>query len=120
MTIELMRQFGVHTLVALDHPAERPRELRVLRAPYMARDYAVEPDASSATYFMAAAAARPGASVTIPGLGTRQPAGRRRLRRGAGEDGRGDDARRRFGHCWTGANTCAGSMSTCRACRTRR
>ena len=69
MTIELMRQFGVHTLVQLEHPGERPRELRVLRAPYKARDYAIEPDASSATYFMAAAAARPGASVTIPGLG---------------------------------------------------
>lgn len=69
MTIELMRQFGVHTLVQLEHPGERPRELRVLRAPYKARDYAAEPDASSATYFMAAAAARPGASVTIPGLG---------------------------------------------------
>jgi 3-phosphoshikimate 1-carboxyvinyltransferase len=69
MTIELMRQFGVHTLVQLEHPEERPKELRVLRAPYKARDYAVEPDASNATYFMAAAAARPGASVTIPGLG---------------------------------------------------
>lgn len=69
MTIELMRQFGVHTLVQLEHPGERPRELRVLRAPYQARDYTIEPDASSATYFMAAAAARPGAAVTIPGLG---------------------------------------------------
>ena len=69
MTIELMRQFGVHTLVQLEHPGERPKELRVLRAPYKARDYTIEPDASSATYFMAAAAARPGASVTIPGLG---------------------------------------------------
>ena len=69
MTIELMRQFGVHTLVQLEHPEERPKELRVLRAPYKARDYTIEPDASSATYFMGAAAARPGASVTIPGLG---------------------------------------------------
>lgn len=69
MTIELMRRSGVHTLVALDHPGDRPRELRVLRAPYTPRDYTVEPDASNATYFMAAAAARPGASVTIPGLG---------------------------------------------------
>jgi 3-phosphoshikimate 1-carboxyvinyltransferase len=69
MTIELMRQFGVHTLVQLEHPGERPRELRVLRAPYKAREYAIEPDASNATYFMAAAAASPGASVTIPGLG---------------------------------------------------
>jgi 3-phosphoshikimate 1-carboxyvinyltransferase len=69
MTIELMRQFGVHILVALQHPGERPKELRVLRAPYQPRDYTIEPDASNATYFMAAAAARPGASVTIPGLG---------------------------------------------------
>jgi 3-phosphoshikimate 1-carboxyvinyltransferase len=69
MTIELMRQFGVHTLVQLEHPEERPKELRVLRAAYKARDYSVEPDASNATYFMAAAAARPGASVIIPGLG---------------------------------------------------
>ena len=69
MTIELMRQFGVHTLVALDHPEERPKELRVLRTSYVARDYAIEPDASNATYFMATAAAHPGARVTIPGLG---------------------------------------------------
>jgi 3-phosphoshikimate 1-carboxyvinyltransferase len=69
MTIELMRQFGVHCIVQLEHPGERPRELRVFRAPYTARDYTVEPDASSATYFMAAVAARPGARVTIPGLG---------------------------------------------------
>jgi len=69
MTIELMRQFGVHCIVQLEHPGERPKELRVLRAQYKARDYTVEPDASSATYFMAAAAARPGARVTVPGLG---------------------------------------------------
>jgi len=69
MTIELMRQFGVHVLVALEHPGERPKELRVLHAPYRPREYVVEPDASNATYFMAAAAARPGAAVTVPGLG---------------------------------------------------
>jgi 3-phosphoshikimate 1-carboxyvinyltransferase len=69
MTIELMRLFGVQTLVAIEHPGERPKELRVICAPYRACDYAVEPDASNATYFMAAAAARPGARVTVPGLG---------------------------------------------------
>jgi 3-phosphoshikimate 1-carboxyvinyltransferase len=47
----------------------RPKELRVFGGVYAARDYTVEPDASNATYFMAAAAVRPGASVTVPGLG---------------------------------------------------
>jgi 3-phosphoshikimate 1-carboxyvinyltransferase len=69
MTIELMRQFGVHAIVQLEQPSAQPREIRVFRAPYKARDYLVEPDASSATYFMAVAAARPGARVTVPGLG---------------------------------------------------
>jgi 3-phosphoshikimate 1-carboxyvinyltransferase len=69
MTIELMRLFGVQTLVALEHPGERPKELRIICSPYRAHDYLVEPDASNATYFMAAAAALPGARVTVPGLG---------------------------------------------------
>jgi 3-phosphoshikimate 1-carboxyvinyltransferase len=69
MTVQLMRLFGVHAIVQLEQPSRRPREIRVFRAPYRAREYTVEPDASSATYFMAAAAARSGARVTIPGLG---------------------------------------------------
>ncbi len=69
MTARLMHRFGVRAIVALDHPGERPKELRVFRGVYQPQDYAVEPDASGATYFMAAAAIRPGASVTIPGLG---------------------------------------------------
>jgi 3-phosphoshikimate 1-carboxyvinyltransferase len=56
-------------IISLDHPDVRPKELRVFRGVYGARDYTVEPDASNATYFMAAAAIRPGARVTIPGLG---------------------------------------------------
>ena len=68
MTVQLMRLFGVNVLVALN-PDRTPKQLRVLRGVYAATDYAVEPDASSATYFLAAAAISPGAKVTVPGLG---------------------------------------------------
>jgi 3-phosphoshikimate 1-carboxyvinyltransferase len=37
----------------------------------VAVDYAIEPDASNATYFLAAAAVHEGAKVTVEGLGTR-------------------------------------------------
>ncbi len=69
MTARLMLLFGEQAIISLDHPVGRPKELRVFDGVYSARDYVVEPDASSATYFMAAAAVRPGASVTVPGLG---------------------------------------------------
>jgi 3-phosphoshikimate 1-carboxyvinyltransferase len=69
MTVRLMALFGVNAWVAHDPADGRPAQVRVPRVGYTARTYTVEPDASSATYFMAAAAVRPGASVRIPGLG---------------------------------------------------
>ena len=69
MTARLMLNFGVQAIVSLDPSDGRPKELRVFHGVYASRDYAVEPDASNATYFMAAAAIRSGARVTIPGLG---------------------------------------------------
>jgi 3-phosphoshikimate 1-carboxyvinyltransferase len=69
MTARLMHRFGVRVIVALEHPGERPKQLRVFDGTYKALEYAVEPDASSATYFMAAAAIQPGAQVMVPGLG---------------------------------------------------
>ncbi|MEU0182895.1 3-phosphoshikimate 1-carboxyvinyltransferase [Streptomyces sp. NPDC006207] len=62
ITIAMMRSFGV----------EVGREGSVLVVPpggYRAVDYAVEPDASTASYFFAAAALT-GREVTVPGLGT--------------------------------------------------
>ncbi|MFG2928441.1 3-phosphoshikimate 1-carboxyvinyltransferase [Streptomyces achromogenes] len=62
MTIALMRQFGAE--VAEDAPggfAVRPTG-------YRAADLRIEPDASTASYFLAAAAVT-GRSVTVPGLG---------------------------------------------------
>ncbi len=69
MTARLMAHYGVTVGIARDREEGRPTEIRVPREPYTAGDYEIESDASNATYFMAAAAAHPGASVRIPGLG---------------------------------------------------
>ncbi|MCW8379936.1 3-phosphoshikimate 1-carboxyvinyltransferase [Streptomyces justiciae] len=63
ITIAMMRAFGV----------EVAREGNVFVVPaggYRATTYAIEPDASTSSYFFAAAALTPGAEVTVPGLGT--------------------------------------------------
>ncbi|MEW6635289.1 MAG: 3-phosphoshikimate 1-carboxyvinyltransferase [Actinomycetota bacterium] len=61
MTTGVMRAFGVEV-------EEDDRRYAVSPATYRARRYAVEPDASAASYFMAAAAVT-GGRVEIPGLG---------------------------------------------------
>ena len=58
MTIEVMRAFGAEV-----------DGLRVAPTGYRATDYVVEPDASAASYFFAAAAAT-GGTVTVRGLGS--------------------------------------------------
>jgi 3-phosphoshikimate 1-carboxyvinyltransferase len=68
MTMRLMDQFG-HTPHLIRDPVGNPRRIIVPQGAYAATDYAVEPDASNASYFLAAAAIRPGAKVTIEGLG---------------------------------------------------
>jgi 3-phosphoshikimate 1-carboxyvinyltransferase len=64
MTADAMAAFGARM--------ERDAEFRTLRVPggqrYTAREYRVEPDASNASYFLAAAAIT-GGRVRIPGLG---------------------------------------------------
>lgn len=64
MTLGLMRRFGVTAQV--DDKFER---ICIEPSRYRATDYAVEPDASNASYFLTAAAITPGASCTIEGLG---------------------------------------------------
>jgi 3-phosphoshikimate 1-carboxyvinyltransferase len=64
MTVRLMRKFGAEVQVDRDG-----RHFRISPGAYAACDYLVEPDASGATYFLAAAAITPGASCTIEGLG---------------------------------------------------
>ena len=69
MTMRLMDQFGVTPELIRDPRTAQPREIIVPRGTYRATDYAIEPDASGASYFLAAAAIQPGSKVTIEGLG---------------------------------------------------
>jgi 3-phosphoshikimate 1-carboxyvinyltransferase len=62
ITVALMRSFGVNV-------AEAPDLFSVQPAAYKPLNFAVEPDASAASYFLAAAALT-GGTVEIPGLGS--------------------------------------------------
>jgi 3-phosphoshikimate 1-carboxyvinyltransferase len=64
MTVQLMRCFGVQPQVADDFSS-----IRIAPGKYQPRDYAIEPDASNASYFFAAAAIIAGSRCTIEGLG---------------------------------------------------
>jgi 3-phosphoshikimate 1-carboxyvinyltransferase len=62
ITVSVMRSFGVDVTEAPDLFSVKPATYRPL-------DYPVEPDASAASYFLAAAAAT-GGTVEVPGLGS--------------------------------------------------
>ena len=66
MTLALMQQFGITAEV--DDAFTR---IAVQPGTYAAGIYDIEPDASSASYFLAAGAAVPGSTCTIEGLGRR-------------------------------------------------
>jgi 3-phosphoshikimate 1-carboxyvinyltransferase len=70
MTMQLMDAFGHTPELERDEFGE-PKAIVVPRGKYAATEYDVEPDASNATYFLAAAAVHPGAKVTVEGLGKR-------------------------------------------------
>jgi len=61
MTLALMRDFGA----VLSEPS--PNHFHIRAIPYSGREYAIEPDASAASYFFAAAAVTQG-EVTVEGL----------------------------------------------------
>src|SRR5215216_553430 len=67
ITVALMQAFGVEVV-------EANGGFTVAPAMYSSREYEVEPDASGASYFMAAAAVA-GGRVRIPGLGSSSPQG---------------------------------------------
>ncbi len=69
MTMQLMDEFGVTPDVYRDPQTGQPRQIIVERGRYRATNYTVEPDASNASYFLAAAALHEGSKVTIRGLG---------------------------------------------------
>ncbi|MFF5918982.1 3-phosphoshikimate 1-carboxyvinyltransferase [Streptomyces flavochromogenes] len=68
ITLAMMRDFGAE--IAEERTEDGGRTYRVAPTGYRARTYGIEPDASTASYFFAAAALEPGRSVTVPGLGT--------------------------------------------------
>jgi len=66
MTMALMKHFGADV-----ESDSNLTSIRVGTRPYQGTDYAIEPDASNASYFLAAAAIIPGSQCTIDGLGKR-------------------------------------------------
>jgi 3-phosphoshikimate 1-carboxyvinyltransferase len=70
MTIQLMEHFGVAPALIRDGETGPPMQIIVPRGTYRPTSYAVEPDASGASYFLAAAAINPGSRITLEGLGT--------------------------------------------------
>lgn len=71
MTMQLMDEFGQTPELIRDPLTGEPRQIIVPQGTYRATDYAVEPDASAASYFLATAAINPGSKVMIEGLGKR-------------------------------------------------
>ena len=67
MTLLMMQQFGYRGLVVQAKPGERT--LTLSPGHYESREYAIEPDASNASYFLTAAALSKGSSITIENLG---------------------------------------------------
>jgi 3-phosphoshikimate 1-carboxyvinyltransferase len=72
MTMRLMDEFGVTPELVRDPATGEPRRVIIPNdSPYRGTNYAVEPDASNASYFLGLAAIHPGAKVTVEGLGRR-------------------------------------------------
>jgi 3-phosphoshikimate 1-carboxyvinyltransferase len=69
MTMRLMDHFGVMSELIRDKVTGQPQRIMVPPGKYLAADYAVEPDASNATYFLALAALHEGSKITLNGLG---------------------------------------------------
>jgi 3-phosphoshikimate 1-carboxyvinyltransferase len=69
MTMQMMDEFHVTPELIRDPQTQEPKRIIIPQGRYTGRAYAIEPDASNATYFLAAAAIHPGSKVTIRGLG---------------------------------------------------
>jgi 3-phosphoshikimate 1-carboxyvinyltransferase len=69
MTLRMMEQFGVSVHLHDQCGQTASRAIQIPTAPYKPRTYHIEPDASNASYFLAAAAISAESSITIDGLG---------------------------------------------------
>jgi 3-phosphoshikimate 1-carboxyvinyltransferase len=71
MTMQMMDTFGVTPELIRDPHTQEPKQIIIPRGHYNGQRFAVEPDASSASYFLALAAIHPGSKITVQGLGRR-------------------------------------------------
>jgi 3-phosphoshikimate 1-carboxyvinyltransferase len=69
MTMRLMDEFGVTPELLRDPLTGDPKQIFIPKGVYRATAYTIEPDASNAAYFLAAAAIHPGSEVVIERLG---------------------------------------------------
>ena len=69
MTMRLMDEFQLTPELIRDPDTGEPAQIIIPQGAYGATQYAIEPDASNASYFMAAAALHPGSRIVIKGLG---------------------------------------------------
>lgn len=69
MTMQLMDEFGIWCELMRDPKTGEPRQINVPRTEIRPTEYTVEPDASGASYFLAATAVNEGSRVKIEGLG---------------------------------------------------
>ena len=114
MTLAVMRAFGAE-------PREAGDGFSVAPTGYAARAYAIEPDASAASYFFAAAAIT-GGRVVVDGLGRGSLQGDLRFVDILRADGLWRPGDRQPGPRWPGPRpvSCAASTSTWPTCPTRR
>ncbi|HWE02060.1 MAG TPA: 3-phosphoshikimate 1-carboxyvinyltransferase [Tepidisphaeraceae bacterium] len=71
MTMRLMDEFHHTAELIRDVNTGDPKQIVIPQGGYRATNYAIEPDASNASYFLAAAAIHPGSTMVIEGLGRR-------------------------------------------------
>jgi 3-phosphoshikimate 1-carboxyvinyltransferase len=69
MTMQLMDHFAITPELIRDPKTAEPKQIIIPRGKYAATNYTIEPDASNASYFLAAAAINPHSTITIEGLG---------------------------------------------------
>lgn len=69
LTMQMMDAFGVTPELIRDPITQEPKTIIIPRGHYVGHNYAIEPDASNAGYFLALAAIHPGAKITVSGLG---------------------------------------------------
>ncbi len=69
MTMQMMDAFGVTAELIRDPRTQDPKQIIIPLGHYVGQRYAIEPDASGASYFLALAAIHRGSKITIRGLG---------------------------------------------------